>query len=328
MFAGQGSQYFRMGRSLYRGCPHFRSWLDRLDAVASVYVGHSILEVVHADDQPAGRPFDDILHSHPAIFMVQVALARALLAQGFPPPDAMIGASLGEFVAATVAGVASEESMLFDIIKQARLFDSHCGGGAMLVVIDDVATFGDPVFGSVALAGVNFDRCFVVSGRREDIGRIAAELGRRSVAHQILPVGVGFHSAEVDAVEEVFLSAFADRLYGPARIPVVSCAPLPDGGTGLAMDRFSPAYWWQVIRRPIAFRDAFDAFRRRHPDALYVDLSPSGTMASFVKYNMPTRDHGRVMAILSPFGQDLENLEAARALVRGAAARSLEGSVP
>jgi acyl transferase domain-containing protein len=152
--------------------------------------------------------------------MVQYAMARTLLAAGFAPPDHLLGASLGEFVAAAVAEVAAPEAMLFDLIKQARLFD---------------------------MAAAN------------------------------------------------------------AAIPVVSCAM--DGSAQAA--RFSPAYWWQVIRQPIAFRAALSALDRRHPQAIYLDLGPSGNMASFAKYNFPAEAHDRIIPVMTPFGRDLEALETA-----------------
>jgi acyl transferase domain-containing protein len=308
MFSGQGAQYFGMGRPLYSRNSVFRSCMNRLDAIAADYVGQSVVEVLYGEGHTKSQAFDHILHTHPALFMVQVAMAETLRAEGFTEPTYLFGASLGEFVAASVAGVADAEIMLFDVIKQARLFESHCAGGAMLMVIDAPVTFEtDPIFAGCELAGVNFDRCFVISGARGDILRVADALKARDVIHQLLPVAMAFHSSRIESVENTFLHGFAARRFAPPRIPVLSCANIPDKAAA-----FSAAYWWQVIRRPIDFQKSLLAFARRHPQAIYVDLGPSGTMATFAKYNLPTEAHERIMPIMTPFGRDDEALENVR----------------
>lgn len=314
MFPGQGVQYFQMGRALYDGSATFRSWMDRLDAVAADYVGQSVVDVLYEDERSKGQPFDQILYTHPALFMVQYAMARTLLTEGFPAPDHVLGASLGEFVAAAVADVAEPEAMLFDLIKQARLFDAHCGGGAMLLVIDNVDTFHtNPVFSEgCELAGVNFDRCFVVSGAEAEIREVASQLKQQDIVHQLLPVPVAFHSSLMDDLRELYIKTFAGRTWGAATIPVTSCA-VPPGGVPETDDaRFSPAYWWRVIRQPIEFRRTLLAFEQAHTGAIYVDLGPSGNMAGFVKYNLPANAHDRVMSVMTPFGHDREGIETAR----------------
>jgi len=312
MFSGQGTQYFQMGRALYDSNETFRFWMDRLDRVAANYVGQSIVEMLYDEKQSQSQPFEQTLYTHPALFMVQYSLAKTLLAENFPPPDYLFGASLGEFVAAALADVADVEAMLFDIIKQARLFDSHCGGGAMLAVIDDVDSFqSNPVFSDgCELAGVNFDRCFVVSGLKSKILLIAGQLRQQDITHQLLPVSVAFHSSLVEVAKEAFSKMFAGGVYRSAKIPVVSCAVSTGGNEG--DERFSPAYWWRVIRQPIEFRQALAEFQYNHPQAVYLDVGPSGNMATFTKYNLPESRHNRIMPIMTPFGNDHENIKAIR----------------
>jgi len=311
MFPGQGVQYFQMGRALYDGNATFRGWMDRLDAVAASYAGQSIVDVLYEGAQAKSQAFDQLLHTHPALFMVQFSLAKTLLAEGFPTPQALLGASLGEFVAAAVGGVAEPEAMLFDIIKQARLFEAHCGGGAMLLVLDDVDTFRtSPLYaGRCELAGVNFDGCFVVSGMDRAIADIAAVLKQKDIVHQLLPVPVAFHSSHVDQISELYERTFAGHKDGSATMPVISCAP------ATSIDRFSPAYWWHVIRQPIELRRTILDVERRHPRAIYVDLGPSGNMATFTKYNLPRATHERIVPVMTPFGRDLESIETARAKI-------------
>lgn len=309
MFPGQGAQFFGMGRALMERPGAFRDWMIRLDDVAATWVGHSVLDVVYDPARRRGDPFDQLLHSHPALFMVQYATAQALLAEGVPPPDVILGASLGEFVAAAVAGRIAPEDMLFDLIRQARLFEAQCSGGAMLAVVDDVRTFHDePLFaGRCELAGVQFDRCFVVSGSEPDIRAVAADLARKDVAHQRLPISIAFHSSHVDLVEEAFLTMFAGRTYLPATMRLLSSAP----GTGWA-PASTAAEWWQVIRRPIAFRDSLLAFAAGHPDAIYLDAGPAGNMATFARYVLPDVPRDRILSVMSPFADGGDGVEGVR----------------
>jgi len=325
MFSGQGAQYFQMGRALYEAHPVFRRRLEQLDAVAAKYVGESVLGLLYDPARPVSEPFGDLVASHPALFMVQVALADTLRAEGLPPPDLLLGASLGEFVAAAVAGVAQPEAMLVDLIQQARIFEAHCGGGGMLVVLDALQPDGGhPVFGAgIELAGLSFDRCFAVAGPRTALLPAVERLRARDIAHQLLPLDIAFHSSHVDGVAH-HIAAAAPRAPRPPRIPVVSCAmaaaddPMPPA--------FSPAYWWQVIRRPIDFAGAFLDVERIHPGAAYLDLGPSGTQATFARYNLPAHAHGRVHTIMSPFGREPERIEALRERFSRSAASPLSAA--
>jgi acyl transferase domain-containing protein len=314
MFSGQGAQYYSMGQVLYQRNRTFRQWMDRLDEVAADYVGQSIVAVMYDDKKSKSQPFDHLLHSHPALFMVQYAMARTLEADGFPPPDYLLGASLGEFVAAAVAETVPAEAMLFDLIKQARLFEAHCSGGAMLVVLDHVATFHTSATFSrgCELAGENFERCFVISGRQGEIDRIAAELKRADITHQMLPVPIAFHSSWIDPVAAAFQQTFSARVAGLARLPMISSARRMAGEEPGNASVASSSHWWQVIRQPIDFRQALAAFAHRHPQAIYLDLGPSGGMAAFARYNLPEEVHDRIHPVLTPFGRDEESMATAK----------------
>lgn len=310
MFTGQGAQYFQMGVELYRTHEVFRLWMDKLDRIATQYVGQSIVDLLYDSRQSKSDPFDQTLYTHPALFMTQYALAKTLLAENFPSPDYLFGTSLGEFVATAISEVTDVEKMLFDIIKQARLFDVHCSGGGMLMVIDDVESFyRNPVYAhDCELSGVNFDRCFVISGAKYNIQQIAEQLKQLDITHQILPVSVAFHSSKVDIAETAFHQLFAESFINKAKIPIISC--MQQGLNGA--ERFSSAYWWQVIRQPIEFRQAINKFHQQNPQAFYLDLGPSGNMATFTKYNLSTNCHHKIVPVMTPFGTDLAMLHEIR----------------
>ena len=328
MFSGQGAQYYQMGKELYRTNQSFRFWMDRLDQIATAYVGQSIVEMLYDQKHAKSDPFDEILFTHPALFMVQYALAKTLLAEGFSKPSYLFGASLGEFVAAALSGVAEVDQMLFDIIKQARLFEGHCSGGAMLMVVHEVESFyTNPVFAqNCELAGVNFSRCFVVSGLKGDLLRVAQELAQQDIIHQMLPVQVAFHSSFVNVIEGTFKKIFVDKVFTAARIPILSCArdQTDQMAWREAGDCYSSDDWWRVIRQPIEFKSAIEVIAQRFPEAVYLDSGPSGTMATFARYNLPKSKHSNVVSLMTPFGNDTVNLNDARDKLRALNSTSVD----
>jgi len=320
MFAGQGAQYFKMGEALYREHGAFRASMDRLDQAAAPYVDRSIVETLYGPEARISDPFDQLTLSHPALFMVQVSMAEALRADGMPEPDLLLGLSLGEFVAAAVGGAAPAATMLVELIKQARLFENLADPGAMLMVLDDVAKFEtDPIYGGRAeLAGVNFDRCFILSGTDAEIRALSRDLDARDVANQILPIGHAFHSSAIDPMEPAYREATANRDWQPSRIPVVGCS-LQEEGT--------LPDWWRVVRAPIRFDQAFRRIDQAHPAARYVDLGPAGSMKTNCQYcTADPSIRERSFAIMTPYANDLQNLDKLRAALGSPAAR-VQGAV-
>src|SRR5436309_1981687 len=118
MFSGQGSQYFQMGKELFKTNDTFRNWMVRLDPIAKELTGYSVIETVYSDGSRKGDSFDRTLLTHPAIFMVEYALAQALMHAGVLP-DMVLGVSMGSFAAATVAGFIEVEDALASVVHQA-----------------------------------------------------------------------------------------------------------------------------------------------------------------------------------------------------------------
>lgn len=310
MFSGQGGQYFHMGRQFFDTQPVFRAAMQSMDAVVIASCGRSALHYLYDPGRSLAEPMDDLVLSHPAVFMVQVAMARMLQALGFPAPDLLLGASLGEFVAVALAGVDDADAMLADLVAHARLFARECAGGGLMAVVDRLPDSGDhPVLGrDVELAGVNFDGCFTVAGPRPALQAAAARLLALGVPHQLLPVPVGFHSSQVAAAQQQFLAARPRRPLRTPSVPIVSCGPPPlaDG------ERFDAAYWWRMVRAPLDLPGAYARAAGLAPGALWLDLGPAGSMATFARYNLPREAQGRLLPLMTPYGRDTANLQAAR----------------
>lgn len=123
MFSGQGSNYFQMGRELFDRNQAFRDSMLQLDAVVRRAAGMSVIEILYGPGQKT-EVFDRTVLTHPAIFMVEYALAQTLMRAGVVP-DVVLGTSLGSFAAAALAGFADVEEMLEIVIRQAQALEAH-----------------------------------------------------------------------------------------------------------------------------------------------------------------------------------------------------------
>jgi acyl transferase domain-containing protein len=131
MFSGLGSQYYQMGRGLFTGHPGFRRLMQDMDAVVQDLTGESVIRTLYDPAYAKSDPFDSLLVSSAALFMVEYALAEAMIEVGMVP-DGVLGVSLGAFAAATIAGCISRDESLEWIIRQSQIVQRCCGNGGMI----------------------------------------------------------------------------------------------------------------------------------------------------------------------------------------------------
>ncbi|MEO8380294.1 MAG: acyltransferase domain-containing protein [Acidobacteriota bacterium] len=301
MFSGQGSQYFHMGRALYDANGTFRDWMNRLDDVVRQTSGQSVLAALYSEGKSKGDSFDRTSLTHPAIFMVEVALARALMQAGVTP-SLVLGVSMGSFAAAAVSGFLDVEDALRAVVHQALALEEWAEPGGMTAVLADPALFAKSFLSARSeLAAVNFASHFVVTARQTELAGIGADLRRYEVNHQQLPVTFPFHSQWIDGARAPFQTFMRSIGTRPGHVPMV-CS---DQGT--VVSQLSESYFWDVVRKPIRFRETIAGLERQGPWR-YIDVGPAGTLATFLKYGLPSGTASTVSAILTPFGTDLKNL--------------------
>lgn len=309
LFSGQGSQHFHMGRELFDKNDTFRRSMLRLDDVARQTAGVSVTEMLYSDAKRKGDAFDRTLFTHPAIFMVEYALAQTLIDAGLRP-DLVLGTSLGSFAAAAVAGFVSAEDALTAVIRQAIALEASCEPGGMTAVLADPALFSEPFLGRFsALAAVNFATHFVISAARTDLAAIEATLRQREIGHQRLPVSFAFHSQWIDEAQTPFAAATRSIRFGQGQLPIVCC------DHAAILSELPADFFWNVARRPIRFREATALLEETGPRR-YIDVGPGSTLATFLKYGLPKTSTSTVHSILTPFGADQKNLAAVLAATR------------
>jgi acyl transferase domain-containing protein len=315
MFSGQGSHYAHMGRELYDAEPEFRREMQQLDALARRLSGQSAIDGLYSRRRRPHETFEAVSLSHPSIFMVECALARTLIKAGLVP-DMTLGASLGTLAAAVVSEIMRADSALTAVIHQATLLERDCANGTMFAVLGQPSLYnGSELRECSELAGVNFHSHFVVSTSTEFAPRVCKILDRLEVAYRQLPVQYAFHSRWIDDIEMSFRDHVRQIACAPGRIPLACCAAAE------IMRSFPGDHLWRVTREPIQFQRTVELLEKRG-SYTYVDLGPSGTLATFVRKVLRNGTLSQVRTIMSPFGREIDNL---RALLVEAGASSVCG---
>ncbi len=303
MFSGQGSQYYNMGRNLYLSNPVFHRWMEKLDNIFASLTGKSVIKILYDGNRQKSEPFDNILYTHPAIFMLEYSLAQVLLERGIYP-DYVLGASLGEYTACAVAGVISCEYAVRCLVTQAKMLESHCLKGGMLAIINDYRLYDDmPVLSKNSeLVSVNYHSHFIVSGSINNLKEIEEYLKVERILFQRLPVSFAFHSRLIDPIASVY-NCFLKSI--TLKSPEVNFISSLTGDKNIAFDS---SYFWDVVRKPINFRSAVRNLRNEQ-EYVFIDLGPSGTLVNFVKYNLDNENQASIFPIITPFNNETRNLE-------------------
>src|SRR6266705_3576228 len=298
MFSGQGSQYYQMGKQLFEENRVFREWMNRLDDLGQKISGKRVVDAIYSSSK--ADIFDRTLLTHPAIFMLEYSLAQCLMHEGVEP-DMTLGSSLGTFAAATVAGYMEVEDAMAAVLEQAMAFEASCERGGMIAILADPSLYDESFLNERSeMAGVNFNSHFAVSAAHTDLDTVESALKRRGVTHQRLAVSFAFHSRWIENAREQFSSFMRTIRLRQSGLPLVCCEQ------GVALTGLPDGFFWRVVRHPVRFQDARKYLEQQRAHR-YVDVGPSGTLATFVKYGLREPSASTAYAILTPYGQDQKN---------------------
>ncbi|WP_069885026.1 ACP S-malonyltransferase [Streptomyces luteocolor] len=304
MFSGQGSQYYGMGKELFDSNEVFRAALRRHDAVVSRYLGESVLDHVFDPRKPRNHPLADTRITHPAIVMIELALAETLRAEGIEP-DHVLGSSLGEYAAAVVAGSLSADDCLRVLVRQAGIMEGSPRGGMLAVLAGPEVMDTVPGLRACEVAARNYPGNFVVAGTEDELAAAEAGLRAADVLHLRLPVEYAFHSRLLDPVVGACRDSFEGVALTPPRVPWISCV------SGGPVTEVTAEHFWAAARRTIDFERALAGLRARG-DFLYLDLGPSGSLHNFVRAMLPEGARDRSLPLLSQFARDTDLLAEVR----------------
>ncbi|HZX28247.1 MAG TPA: amino acid adenylation domain-containing protein, partial [Telluria sp.] len=304
LFPGQGAQRHGSSAALYRDSAPFRTAFDQCAELALTFGAGDLRAVLYGD---AGALIDQTEITQPLLFALEYALARHWMALGIRPA-AMLGHSLGEYVAACLAGVFTLEEALSLVVVRGQLI-ATLERGAMLAVSATEAELA-PLLArhGCDLAAVNGPMQCVAAGSFAAIERLRAELAQAAIPAQQLHTSHAFHSAMMDSIVETFTACVAATERQAPAIPFVSCVT---GDWISAEQAASPEYWGRHLRATVRFGDAVRLLNPAQFDAV-LEVGPGRTLCALAaKCGLPparcipslAHEGGEAQAILHAAGR-------------------------
>ncbi len=272
LFPGQGAQYGGMGRGLYEGSGVFRAAVERCAGAAAGVLERPLLEVLYGAESEA---LEETAYTQVGLFAVEWGLAEVWRGWGVQPA-VVLGHSVGEYVAACVAGVLEVEAAVGLVAARGRLMGALPGGGAMVAVHGDEATVGAVVAavgGGVGIAAVNGPGSVVVSGEAGAVGAVVAALAGRGIRSQGLRVSHAFHSGLMEPMQGAFGAVAAGVGHGAPQVTMVSTVT----GAVVGAGELGAAYWVRQVREPVRFAAGMATLASSGVD-VFLEVGPGTTL--------------------------------------------------
>jgi malonyl CoA-acyl carrier protein transacylase len=282
MFPGQGSQYVRMGADLYGDAPTFRKEVDACADLLRAHLGGQDIRrllwpAVGTETARARELLDDTQYTQPAIFVTEYALARLFISWGLVP-QILMSHSVGEYVAACLAGVFTLADALALVAARGRLIQS-LPEDAMLAVLASEEALRGRLREGVALAAGNGAAQCVVAGRPDAIAVLEASLTARGIACRALRTSHAFHSPMMEPIPSRFRAELERVVLRP---PAIRCLSSVTGTWLTDADATDPDYWVRHLRETVRFSDGLMLLADGMPRML-VEVGPGRALTRLAR---------------------------------------------
>jgi acyl transferase domain-containing protein len=306
MFPGQGSQYVNMGVELYESEKGFRSRIDKCAVLLKPQLGHDVRQFLYPGRESpvdAAERLKQTAIAQAALFAIEYSLAMQWLEWGVKP-RAMIGHSIGEYVAACVAGVLSLENALRLVASRGQLMQT-LPEGAMLAVSLSAVEMRFRLGPQLSLAAINSPARCVVSGRADRIDELARHLSDEGIACSRLHTSHAFHSEMMEPIMRSFTEQVRKLDLNRPRIPYISNVT----GTWITGEEATkPDYWTTHLRQTVRFAEGI-AELMKEPDGVFLEVGPGGALSTLVLQQRPN-EQSAISSLnqVRGRGSDVQNL--------------------
>ena len=279
LFSGQGTQYPNMGRELYESYPVFRNNMDLCSEILAPVLGCKITELIYGDNVDQVT-LNRTANAQPCLFALEYALYKLWQSWGLKA-DVVVGHSLGEYVAACVAGVFSLEDGLNVVAQRAALMQSLPEQGKMVAIYGDVAKTIECIksgIGNVSIAAINSSDSIVISGDNAGVDSILKIVADEAVQVKQLDVSHAFHSPLMKPIEKRFLEVVSAVKLNVPTIKIISNL------TGELCDSAmtDPGYWVDHMLAPVRFASCMEQVKKEDAVAL-VEIGPRPVLLGLAK---------------------------------------------
>lgn len=275
MFPGQGSQYINMGRELYETEPIFRTAIERCCDLLKPHLNLDLRDLLYPSE-PISTDFTTTALAQPALFTIEYALAQLWITWGIQP-EAMIGHSIGEYVAACLSGVFSLEDALKLVALRGALMQQQAEGAMLSVSLSEAEI--QPWLKEVTLAAHNAPQLCVVSGTKAAIAQLEQKLNANAIPCRLLHTSHAFHSSMMEPVLQPFTAAIQTVSLNPPQIPFISNLT----GTWItAIEATDPTYWVTHLRQPVRFAEGINTLCK-NSNFLLLEVGAGHTLSTFAK---------------------------------------------
>ncbi|BAY73761.1 beta-ketoacyl synthase [Nostoc linckia NIES-25] len=304
MFSGQGSQYANMGRELYEVEATFRKHVDTCAEILQPHLGLDIRDLLFPKSEEitaANEKLQQTAFTQPALFVIEYALAKLLKSWGVLPA-AMIGHSIGEYVAAAIASVFSLEDALSIVAKRGQLMQQLPPGSMLAIRLGEKEVRS--LISNVEIAAINSPTSCVVSGTKEAIATLEKQLFSQGIECRLLHTSHAFHSQMMSPILEEFGRSFQKIKLNRPRIPFISNVT---GNLITDTQATNPNYWSQHLRQTVKFSDGIAQLLNQF-EGVFLEVGPGRTLSTLTKQHLDINAKQNVLTSLPHVQEQKSNV--------------------